>query len=113
MVRLATRPHHLRQARLPRQRREFPRAPLRDLRRDGALRRLRAAAGRQAPGAGFYYLTGLTSTEETLVIKGGAQRLAAKHGPILVVPDKSPRGLGPPRGREPNGSRTTDQTVTN
>ena len=44
----------------------------------------------------LYYLAGLTSTEETFMIKGGAQRLAAEHGLMLVAPDTSPRGLGLP-----------------
>ena len=44
----------------------------------------------------LYYLAGLTSTEETFMIKGGAQRLAAEHGLILVAPDTSPRNLGLP-----------------
>lgn len=42
----------------------------------------------------LYYLAGLTCTEETFMIKGGAQRLAAKHGLMLVAPDTSPRGAG-------------------
>jgi S-formylglutathione hydrolase len=37
------------------------------------------------------YLAGLTCTHETFIIKGGAQRLAAEHGVILVAPDTSPR----------------------
>jgi S-formylglutathione hydrolase len=44
----------------------------------------------------LYYLAGLTATEETFMIKGGAQRLAAEHGLMLVAPDTSPRGLGLP-----------------
>ena len=44
----------------------------------------------------LYYLAGLTSTEETFMIKGGAQRLASEHGLMLVAPDTSPRGLGLP-----------------
>lgn len=39
----------------------------------------------------LFYLAGLTCTEETFVIKGGAQRLAAELGLILVAPDTSPR----------------------
>lgn len=39
----------------------------------------------------LFYLAGLTCTEETFAIKGGAQRLAAKHGLMLVTPDTSPR----------------------
>ncbi|MGE0724595.1 MAG: S-formylglutathione hydrolase [Alphaproteobacteria bacterium] len=37
------------------------------------------------------YLAGLTCTEETFVIKAGAQRLAAELGIALVAPDTSPR----------------------
>jgi S-formylglutathione hydrolase len=44
----------------------------------------------------LYYLAGLTSTEETFVIKGGAQRPAAEHGLMLVAPDTSPRDTGIP-----------------
>lgn len=39
----------------------------------------------------LYYLAGLTCTEETFVIKAGAQRLAAELGLMLVTPDTSPR----------------------
>jgi S-formylglutathione hydrolase len=39
----------------------------------------------------LYYLAGLTCTEETFMIKGGAQRLAAELGLMLVAPDTSPR----------------------
>lgn len=42
----------------------------------------------------LFYLAGLTCTEETFMIKGGAQRLAAQHGLMLVAPDTSPRGAG-------------------
>ncbi len=42
----------------------------------------------------LYYLAGLTCTEETFVIKAGAQRLAAELGLMLVACDTSPRGLG-------------------
>jgi S-formylglutathione hydrolase len=42
----------------------------------------------------LYYLAGLTCTEETATIKAGAQRLAAEHGLMLVMPDTSPRGAG-------------------
>jgi S-formylglutathione hydrolase len=38
------------------------------------------------------FLAGLTCTEETFVIKAGAQRVAAELGIILVSPDTSPRG---------------------
>ncbi len=40
------------------------------------------------------YLAGLTCTEETFMIKAGAQRLAAEAGLMLVAPDTSPRGTG-------------------
>ncbi len=41
----------------------------------------------------LYYLAGLTCTEETFMIKAGAQRVAAELGMLLVAPDTSPRGL--------------------
>lgn len=44
----------------------------------------------------LFYLAGLTCTEETFMIKAGAQRLAAKYGLMLVTPDTSPRGAGVP-----------------
>jgi S-formylglutathione hydrolase len=40
------------------------------------------------------WLAGLTSTEETFMIKAGAQRVAAELGLMLVAPDTSPRGEG-------------------
>lgn len=43
-----------------------------------------------------YYLAGLTCTEETFMIKAGAQRLAAELGLMLVACDTSPRGLNIP-----------------
>ena len=42
------------------------------------------------------YLAGLTCTEETFMIKAGAQRLAAELGLALVCPDTSPRGAKVP-----------------
>ncbi|AJG23228.1 S-formylglutathione hydrolase [Cupriavidus basilensis] len=42
----------------------------------------------------LFYLAGLTCTEETFMIKAGAQRYAAEHGLILVAPDTSPRDTG-------------------
>jgi S-formylglutathione hydrolase len=44
----------------------------------------------------LYYLAGLTCTEETFMIKAGAQRIAAELGLMLVAPDTSPRGLNLP-----------------
>ena len=39
----------------------------------------------------LYYLAGLTCTEETFMMKAGAQRVAAELGLMLVAPDTSPR----------------------
>lgn len=44
----------------------------------------------------LFYLAGLTCTEETFMIKAGAQRLAAELGIMLVTPDTSPRGADVP-----------------
>jgi S-formylglutathione hydrolase len=41
----------------------------------------------------LYYLAGLTCTEETFMMKAGAQRVAAELGLMLVAPDTSPRGV--------------------
>lgn len=40
------------------------------------------------------YLAGLTCTEETFMIKAGAQRLASELGLMLIAPDVSPRSTG-------------------
>lgn len=53
-----------------------------------------AEAGARMPT--LFYLAGLTCTEETFMIKGGAQRLAAEYGMMLVAPDTSPRGASLP-----------------
>ncbi|KUE89235.1 S-formylglutathione hydrolase [Cupriavidus necator] len=53
-----------------------------------------AQAGGKVPV--LFYLAGLTCTEETFMIKAGAQRFAAEHGLMLVAPDTSPRGAGLP-----------------
>jgi S-formylglutathione hydrolase len=42
----------------------------------------------------LFFLAGLTCTDETFMIKAGAQRLAAQYGIMLVAPDTSPRGSG-------------------
>ncbi|MBX3725612.1 MAG: S-formylglutathione hydrolase [Xanthomonadales bacterium] len=42
----------------------------------------------------LYCLAGLTCTEETFMVKAGAQRLAAELGLALVAPDTSPRETG-------------------
>ena len=46
---------------------------------------------RERPVPVLYYLAGLTCTEETFMVKAGAQRLAAELGLMLVSPDTSPR----------------------
>ncbi len=46
---------------------------------------------RERPAPVLYYLAGLTCTEETFMIKAGAQRVAAELGIVLVAPDTSPR----------------------
>ncbi|MGY2489465.1 S-formylglutathione hydrolase [Cupriavidus sp. CP313] len=53
-----------------------------------------AQAGGRVPV--LFYLAGLTCTEETFMVKAGAQRFAAEHGLMLVAPDTSPRGAGLP-----------------
>ena len=50
----------------------------------------------------LFYLSGLTCTEETFMIKGGAQRVAAELGLMLVSPDTSPRGEDVPG--DPDGA---------
>lgn len=52
-----------------------------------------ASAGRRPA---LFFLAGLTCTEETFMIKAGAQRVAAEQGMILVTPDTSPRGAAVP-----------------
>ncbi len=49
-------------------------------------------AGEKLPVVTF--LAGLTCTEETFMIKAGAQRYAAELGLMLVAPDTSPRHTG-------------------
>jgi S-formylglutathione hydrolase len=41
----------------------------------------------------LWYLAGLTCTEETFMIKSGAQRVAVELGIALIAPDTSPRGV--------------------
>jgi S-formylglutathione hydrolase len=48
----------------------------------------------QGPVPALLYLAGLTCTEETFMVKAGAQRLAAELGLALIAPDTSPRGAG-------------------
>lgn len=44
----------------------------------------------------IYWLSGLTCTEANFSQKAGAQKHAANHGVLLVIPDTSPRGLNIP-----------------
>jgi len=53
-----------------------------------------ALAGATCPA--IFFLAGLTCTEETFMIKAGAQRVAAREGLILITPDTSPRGANIP-----------------
>lgn len=48
------------------------------------------------PVPAVLYLAGLTCTEETFMVKAGAQRLAAELGLALIAPDTSPRGTDVP-----------------
>ena len=49
---------------------------------------------RHGPVPVLFFLAGLTATEETFMIKAGAQRLAAEYGLMLVSTDTSPRDTG-------------------
>lgn len=51
---------------------------------------------KQGPVPALYFLAGLTCTEETFMMKAGAQRLAATLGLALIACDTSPRGLNLP-----------------
>ncbi len=44
------------------------------------------------PVPALVYLAGLTCSEETFMVKAGAQRMAAELGLALIAPDTSPRG---------------------
>ncbi|MDB5949899.1 MAG: S-formylglutathione hydrolase [Massilia sp.] len=52
------------------------------------------AQGRAGKLPTLFYLAGLTCTEETFMLKGGAQGVAAELGMMLVTLDTSPRGAG-------------------
>lgn len=49
---------------------------------------------RESKVPALIYLAGLTCTEETFMIKAGAQKRAAELGLALICPDTSPRGAG-------------------
>ena len=53
----------------------------------------------------LYWLAGLTCTEETFVVKAGAQRVAAELGLVLVTCDTSPACRALPRRRRRVGLR--------
>lgn len=55
---------------------------------------------RERPVPVLYYLAGLTCTEETFMMKAGAQRVAAELGLMLIAPDTSPRGIELPGDRD-------------
>jgi S-formylglutathione hydrolase len=48
------------------------------------------------PVPALFFLAGLECTEETFMVKAGAQRWAARHGMMLIAPDTSPRGAQVP-----------------
>ncbi|MCB1985174.1 MAG: S-formylglutathione hydrolase, partial [Nitrosomonas sp.] len=50
----------------------------------------------QNPVPVVFFLAGLTCTEETFMVKAGAQRYAAEYGLMLVTMDTSPRETGIP-----------------
>lgn len=54
----------------------------------------------KAPVPVVTWLSGLTCTEETFMIKAGALRVAAELGLMIVNPDTSPRGEGVPDDAE-------------
>ncbi len=53
-------------------------------------------AAERGPVPVFWFLAGLTCTEDNFTQKAGAQRVAAELGLALVAPDTSPRGEGVP-----------------
>ncbi|PWC37915.1 S-formylglutathione hydrolase [Azospirillum sp. TSO35-2] len=55
-----------------------------------------------APVPVFYWLSGLTCTDENFTQKAGAFRVAAELGLAIVAPDTSPRGEGVPG--DPDGA---------
>jgi S-formylglutathione hydrolase len=52
--------------------------------------------GLKGAAPALFYLAGLTCTEETFMMKAGAQRVAAELGMVLIAPDTSPRGANVP-----------------
>ena len=54
----------------------------------------RPPQSKRGPVPVLFLLAGLTATEETFMVKAGAQRLAAEYGLMLVTSDTSPRNTG-------------------
>jgi S-formylglutathione hydrolase len=54
----------------------------------------RPPQAQRGPVPTLFYLAGLTGNEESFAAKGGAQRLAAQYGLMLVTCDTSPRNTG-------------------
>lgn len=54
----------------------------------------RPPQAKTGPVPALFFLAGLTATEESFMMKAGAQRLAAELGMALVAPDTSPRNTG-------------------
>lgn len=50
----------------------------------------------QAPCPAVWFLSGLTCTDENVMQKSGAHRVAAELGLVLIAPDTSPRGTYTP-----------------
>ncbi|CAN5364966.1 S-formylglutathione hydrolase [soil metagenome] len=48
----------------------------------------------EGPVPALFFLAGLTCTDETFMIKAGAQRVASRLGIALITPDTSPRETG-------------------
>ena len=60
------------------------------------------AQAAETPVPVLTWLSGLTCTEETFMVKSGAQRVASNLGLMLVSPDTSPRGKNVPD--DPDGA---------
>ncbi|MEX2496005.1 MAG: S-formylglutathione hydrolase [Woeseia sp.] len=56
----------------------------------------------KSPVPALTWLSGLTCTEETFMVKSGAQRVASELGLMLIAPDTSPRGQDVPD--DPDGA---------
>ena len=63
-----------------------------------------SARGQAGKSPALFYLAGLTCTEETFMIKGGAQRVAAEEGLILIAPTPARAAPISPAKRMPGTS---------